>query len=334
MKHIVVGGNGLVGRHLVDALMQRGEEVVIADIARSPFAIDRDVAFVLVDIADPAAVTRIPIAADDAVYNLAGRMPDKALRPGRRHDCYWQVNYYGTFHILEAMMMAGATRLVQFSSGLVYGRSGSSAVTEDSPSDPLGEYAASKAAAEGLADTYRALGMRITIFRPSPAAGPERHPYRRLFKYIEHGLPVPFFGDRSRPYQLVSAFDCASAAIDAWQSGFPNEIYNLGSDNPPAAHDILLRLIEEAGGRSRLLPIPAAAAKAGLAFFDRMGLPIREPDRYLIADRPPLLATAKAKRQLGWYPTATDIDLALAAYREYRSSFAEPITDEAVLPAE
>ena len=35
MKHVILGGDGFVGRHLAEELLTRGEEVVICDIYKS-----------------------------------------------------------------------------------------------------------------------------------------------------------------------------------------------------------------------------------------------------------------------------------------------------------
>jgi dTDP-glucose 4,6-dehydratase len=335
MKHIVIGGNGLVGRQLTSELLHRGEEVVVVDVVHSPVEMQRDVSFVMVDIADPVAVTRIPIGANDVIYNLAARRPGAPIARRRRHEHYWSTNYYGTFHILEAMLMAGASRLVQFSSDLVYGRTDGALQTETIRTTPLGEFAWSKLAAEGLVEPYRDLGMRISIFRPCGIVGPGRYGFlTRLFALIDRNLPVPMFGDGRQPCQLVAASDCAGAAIAAWEAGLPNEVYNLGSDDPLPRRDLLARVIREAGSTSRPVPMPAAPVRLLLGTLDRIGLPLREPDRFLIADMPPCLDASKAKAQLGWRPAYTDVDLALQAYREYRAGLSAPPASAIVLPAE
>lgn len=55
----------------------------------------------------------------------------------------------------------------------------------------------------------------------------------KLFKLVDHNLPVPMIGSGRNPYQFISVFDCASAARAAFSAGVPNEVYNLGSLNPP-----------------------------------------------------------------------------------------------------
>jgi dTDP-glucose 4,6-dehydratase len=335
MKHVIVGGNGMVGRHLAGELLQRGEDVVVVDVAKTALDIYRDVGFVNVDVAVPSAATKLPFGADDVVYNLSAQMLGAPRRRHHRREHYWPVNYYGTFHILEAMLIAGASQLVHFSTDLVYGRGRGVALTEQDAPAPIGEYGASKLASEELAARYREFGMGVTIFRPRRIVGPGRHGFlSRLFNLIERNLPVPVFGSGHNPYQFVSAFDCAAAAVDAWTAGCPNEVYNLGSDDPPPQLEILRRVIREADSSSFPISIPAAPVKLALGLLDRINLPLKEPERYLVADLPPILDASKAKRELGWRPAFSDIDLAVDAYREYRATQARPAAGPVVLPAE
>jgi dTDP-glucose 4,6-dehydratase len=206
---------------------------------------------------------------------------------------------------------------------MVYGHTFVSPQTEDYPTRPLGEYGLSKLAVEQVARKFRSEGMSISIFRPRLIIGPGRLGIlEKLFKAVDRNLPVPMIGRGRNPYQFISVFDCASACIRAWESGFPNAEYNLGSDDPPSVRKLLKRLIKEAGSRSFLVPTPAPLVKLTLNFFDRINRPIMDPEQYLIADEECILDTTKAKRELGWHPRFDDTTMLLAAYREYRAGLA------------
>jgi dTDP-glucose 4,6-dehydratase len=185
---------------------------------------------------------------------------------------------------------------------------------------PLGEYGLSKLATEELCRRYRDRGMMITIFRPRLIIGPGRLGIlAKLFKLIDAHLPVPMIGPGQNQYQFISVFDCASAAVAAWQAGLPNTEYNIGSDEPPTVRELLTRLIQEAGSRSFLLPTPAPLVKLVLTALDWINRPVMDPEQYLIADEVCIVDTSKAKRELAWQPRYRDEEMLIAAYREYRS---------------
>lgn len=323
MKHIIIGGDGFVGRHLAHDLVDRGEEVVVSDVVQSRLEVYAKATFIHSDITDPAAVDALPITPDDVVYNLSARMLSPIQVRAKRHAFFWPVNFHGAENVMRTMRKRGANRLVQFTTDMVYGHTHTSPQTEDTPANPLGEYGLSKLAVEKIARDYRAEGMRISIFRPRLIIGPGRLGIlEKLFKAVDRNLPVPMIGSGRNPYQFISVFDCASACIRAWESGLPNAEYNLGSDNPPSVRKLLKRLIQEAGSRSFLVPTPAPLVKLTLNFLDRINRPIMDPEQYLIADEECILDTTKAKRELGWHPRFDDTTMLLAAYREYRAGLA------------
>jgi len=320
MKHVIFGGDGFVGRHLAERLVADGEEVVVADIARSDLAHYARATHLDVDVTDASAVAAVPIAPDDMVYNLSAKMLSPLQVRAKRRAFFYPVNYDGTKHIIEAMDRAGASRLVHFTTDMIYGHTVTTPMTEDHPVAPLGEYGQSKLDTEHLAAEWRARGMSISLFRPRLIIGPGRLGIlEKLFKLIDANLPVPMIGSGRNPYQFISVFDCAEAARLAWKAGVPNEAYNLGSLNPPPVRKLLGDLIRHAGSRSILVPTPGWAVKRTLDLLDAVNRPLMDPEQYLIADEECVLDVSKGKRQLGWVPQYRDEDMLIAAYSEYRA---------------
>lgn len=327
MKHIIVGGDGFVGRHLAQQLLERGADVVIYDVRRSELDIYQRAQFRHVDITDRDAVATLEVAPDDIVYNLAARMLDPILPRGQRRGFFWPVNYTGVEYLLEQAYRRGCRKLVHFSTDMVYGHTRTHPVGEDHPQAPLGAYGDSKRQSEAACAEYRARGMNISIFRPRLIIGPGRLGIlRKLFWLIDHHLPVPLIGDGRNHYQFISVFDCASAAVAAFDKGVPDSVYNLGSENPPTVAALLRALIDEAGSRSFLLKTPAAAVKAALSALDALGLPLMDPEQYLIADEDCVLDIARANAELDWRPRFRDDDMLIQAYREYRAGRLEMAT--------
>ncbi len=140
MRHIIIGGDGFVGQRLAANLVAMGETVVVADIVKSRHSHYDSVQFVNVDVTDPVEFDKLPLTADDVVYNLSAKMLSPIMTRGKRRAFFWPVNYQGLKHILHWMDAAGAKQLVHFSTDMVYGHTQTVPTMEDEKCDPLGEY--------------------------------------------------------------------------------------------------------------------------------------------------------------------------------------------------
>jgi dTDP-glucose 4,6-dehydratase len=323
MRHIIIGGDGFVGRHLAADLKKAGESVIVGDIVKSDLGHYDTVDWAHVDVTDTGSFASIALKPDDVVYNLSARMLSPIMPRAKRHDFFYPVNYDGTVNILNWMDRAGARKLVHFTTDMVYGHTVQVPTPESAPMAPLGEYGQSKLDTEVLCARWREKGFDISIFRPRLIIGPGRLGIlAKLFKLIDLNLPVPMIGSGKNPYQFISVFDCASACVAAWKAGFPNREYNLGSDEPPPVRELLGNLIREAGSKSILIPAPAPLVKFALNTLDWFNLPLMDPEQYLIADEVCILDTSAARTDLGWQPRHRDEDMLNAAYREYRAGLA------------
>src|SRR5215213_2994671 len=107
-RSLVTGGSGFVGRALVAALVERGDDVTVADV--SPPGRD-DVRFVRLDLRDPDA-TRAACAGRDVVFHNASLVHTRR----NREEDVWGVNLGGTRHVLAGCRAHGVGRLVYVSS--------------------------------------------------------------------------------------------------------------------------------------------------------------------------------------------------------------------------
>jgi dTDP-glucose 4,6-dehydratase len=324
MKHVIVGGNGFVGRTLARQLIARNENVVIYDIHKEDFDVYQTAPFFRLDITDREAFSTLDLRPNDVVYNTAAHMLDPVLPRWKREAFLWPVNYTGVQYLLEHMMDRKCTKLVHFTTDMVYGYATTIPVDESHPHRPLGPYGVSKSRSEELCESYRARGMNISIFRPRLIIGPGRLGIlRKLFWLVDHHIPVPIIGSGTNRYQFISVYDCASAAICAYRKGVPNSAYNLGSETPPSVKHLLTALIAEARSKSVLLKTPAGLAKLALNALDFVGLPLMDPEQYLIADEDNIVDISKAIRELDWTPRYGDEDMLIQAYRDYRAKYRE-----------
>jgi len=328
MKHIIFGGDGFLGTELTRMLVERGEQVLICDEKKSDDFGRYDselVTYLKMDVRDSATFDSITVDADDVVYHFAARLLVPILPRAERKDYFWEALYVGTENVLQWMEKNQLTKMVYYTTDMVYGHTEFNPRTEDHPCAPLGPYGEAKYQTEKLVDEYRTKGFNITLFRPRLIIGHGRLGIlEKLFKLIDMNLPVPTIGSGKNYYQFISVSDCALACLAAVEAGLPNENYNLGSENPPTVNELLKDLITEAGSKSILIPTPAFAVKATLAALDRIGKPIMDPEQYLIADETCVLDCGKAMRELNWQAKDTDTSMLKVAYRDYKEGRSRP----------
>ncbi|HKE72764.1 MAG TPA: GDP-mannose 4,6-dehydratase [Acidimicrobiales bacterium] len=154
MRALVTGAGGFVGRHLVRHLAEQGDEVVEMELA-----VDG------IDIADAEPVMEAVMGAKPtAVYHLAGAADVGGSWTAPRET--FMANALGTLNVLEAARAAGVERVLAVTSADVYGRvtEDELPLDEDQPLRPVSPYAASKVAADALAQQAW-LGHRLPVVR-------------------------------------------------------------------------------------------------------------------------------------------------------------------------
>lgn len=177
MRVAVTGGAGYIGSHAVDALTQRGDEVIViddlstGDSARIGNAelIELDLAS---DTAGAALARHLRDGRVDAVIHFAAlkRVDESIERPG----LYYRINLASTLAVIDAMRDAAVPSLVLSSSAAVYGEV-DGMVDESHPTRPLNPYGATKLACETLVDAAARSGaLRAASLRYFNVAGANR----------------------------------------------------------------------------------------------------------------------------------------------------------------
>lgn len=175
MKVVVTGHKGYIGTILVPMLIERGHEVLGIDIDLfSNFDFPHDKTQIKEIIKDIRNVTQEDMEGYDAVIHLASLSNDPMgeLDPGLTKE----INFEGSKNVAVKAKAAGVKRFVFSSSCSVYGITDSDApVTENSPLDPITEYAKSKIEFEKFLssiadDNFSPVMMRnATVYGFSPS---------------------------------------------------------------------------------------------------------------------------------------------------------------------
>lgn len=327
MKHVLIGGNGFLGRETVRQILERGrpgESVTVIDLPESfrkvPAVAGNGVTYVEADVARPGALAGVRLEADDVVHHMATRLITPN-RPRFGRDAYFNhCAVDGTKGVLAWMRDQGHRRLVFWSTDMVYGPAIQTPRPESHPRRPFGPYGRSKVLAEDIIAGAVGRGeITCIIFRPRLILGPGRLGILEvLFRMAEKGRPIPLIGPGVNRFQFVSVADCARATLAAADRGCPNGVYNLGSANSPTTHELLTEFVRRTGSRSRILRTPAGPVKAVLRFLNLFRIAPMDPEQYEIADLEVALDISAAERDLGWVPRHHDTDLLTAAYRSWK----------------
>ncbi len=173
MAVLVTGGAGYIGSHMVLALLDAGEEVVVLDDLSTgfPWALPPEVNLVQGDIADGDLVRRTMSAHGvKALAHFAAKIvvPDSVADPLG----YYLANTVKSRALIEAAVSGGIENVIFSSTAAVYGEPAVVPVPEDLPLAPINPYGRSKLMTEWmLEDASRAHGFRYVVLRYFNVAG-------------------------------------------------------------------------------------------------------------------------------------------------------------------
>jgi dTDP-glucose 4,6-dehydratase len=182
MNVLVTGADGFIGSHLVEELVNKGENVRAFVYYNSfntwgwidilPQEVKDKIEIFMGDIRDPNGV-RKAMEGIDIVYHLAAliTIPFSYHSP----DSYVDTNIKGTLNILQAAKDYKTKRVIITSTSEVYGTAQYVPIDENHPYQGQSPYSATKIGADRLAESfYRSFQMPITIVRPFNTYGPRQ----------------------------------------------------------------------------------------------------------------------------------------------------------------
>jgi UDP-glucose 4-epimerase len=236
MRALVTGGAGFIGSNVVDALLHRGDHVVVVDDLSTGRRENVAAAATLVEasIDDGAALAEVFDAhRPEVVFHLAAQIDVRRSVEDPGHDA--RVNVGGTITLLEAARQRGARRVVYSSTGgALYGDSVVIPTPEDAPIAPLAPYGQSKWAGEAYCLLYERLHHLSTVsLRYANVYGPRQDPAGEagvvaiFSEHAQRGGRATVFGDGRQTRDFVYVDDVVAANLVAATSDAVGA-YNVG----------------------------------------------------------------------------------------------------------
>jgi UDP-glucose 4-epimerase len=303
MKALVTGGAGFIGSNLVDALLARGDEVIVVDDLSTgrrenlDGALANGATLVEADIRDREALEELAgRERPEAIFHLAAQIDVRKSIADPAFDA--SINVGGTANVLEAARVAESRRFVFISTGgAIYGEGDGQQLplSEDAPLAPEAPYGQSKYAGEGYLGLYERLyGLSTVALRLGNVYGPRQDPLGEagviaiFCGKLRGGERPTVFGDGKQTRDYIYVGDVVSAALAAAESEATGPI-NVGTGIETDVLE-LARQLGELGGVDSFEPELA---------------PPRTGEVQRISIDP-----GRAERELGW-KAETDLEAGL-----------------------
>lgn len=261
LRILVTGGAGFIGSHLVDSLVEKGENVVVLDNLSngSKMNLQRSIvksncALIEGDLKDLHKILDA-LKGIDVVYHLAANPEVRGVDP-RTH---FYENQVATFTLLEAMRERSTRNIIFASTSTIYGEASTQPTPENyGPLIPISTYGASKLACEALISSYAyTFGIRGLILRLGNVIGSRSNhgviaDFLKKIKKTPNSLEV--LGDGNQEKSYIHVTDCLSGiavAAERFQNANSRvEIYNVGSLDRTTVRRIAEIVLEEASSKA------------------------------------------------------------------------------------
>ena len=241
----VIGGNGFIGQHLIDLLVESGRKVDVVDTV-APLQSRHKVGVTCwqYNRGDKKFLQSILKKCDEAVDLAYSTVPKTSFE-----DPIQDIKLNLPFGV-ELFHLAAKTSIrkliIVSSGGTVYGEPLKIPICEDHPTNPISPYGITKLAIEKYALMFFHLhSLPVIILRPGNAFGEHQRPFASqgfiatAMASIVQGKKITLFGRMGTIRDYIYVKDIDSGVVSALEKGKEGSIYNLGSGIGRTNKDVL-----------------------------------------------------------------------------------------------
>ena len=280
-KCIVTGGCGFIGSHIVDSLVDAGDDVLVIDNesaeCNEEFFKNDGATYHLEDIEDFSKISPL-FEGVDYVFHLAAESRIQPTLERPQKAC--STNFVGTCNILQAAKQFKIKRVVYSSTSSCYGMKHTPPLTEEMERDCLNPYSVSKVAAEDLCKMYYTLwGLETVVLRYFNVYG-ERQPLKGQYAPVigifqrqkENGESLTVVGDGTQRRDFTHVSDVVQANILAAfvphneKDPVAGEIFNVGT----GSNHSIVEIANLVGSEITYIPPRPGEAQTTLANINKI----------------------------------------------------------------
>jgi UDP-glucose 4-epimerase len=178
LKILVTGGAGFIASHVVDALVDRGDDVVVVDDLSTGDRrnLNPEARFFELDIRNPAVAELIRAERPQAISHHAAQMSVSRSVADPMFDA--EVNVVGSLNVVLAAIELGSRVVFSSTGGALYGDAEVIPTPETAPAWPVSPYGISKLSVEHYLFGFHSIrGLSYTALRYANVYGPRQNPH-------------------------------------------------------------------------------------------------------------------------------------------------------------